>query len=140
MNQLVKKMMLGVATMVLAGGMSAAMAGQQDEVKTDVSREGIFAALTASGDLQATVDQLVAAGADRRDVVAIAGAAGIAQDKVEALQVCTNSVSADARVLGATCLRAQSLLAAYHVGTNDPLNYLPATAAGNKSHQEKSKK
>jgi hypothetical protein len=140
MSKLLKNVMLGAASILLAGSMSTAMAEKVAEAKLDVSRDGIFTALTSSRDLQATVDHLIAAGADHRDVVAIAGAAGIAQDKVEALQVCVNSVSADARVLGATCMRPQTLLTAYNAGTNDPLNYLPATAAGHKAHQEKSKK
>lgn len=140
MNQYLKKIALVSVGVMFSAAVSSVLAAQNGAAKLDVSKDGIFSALTSSNDLQATVDQLMAAGADRRDVVAIAGAAGIAQDRVEGLQVCTNSVSADATVLGATCMRVRSLLSAYQTGSQDPLNYLPATAAGNKATSEKAKK
>ncbi|CAN5825036.1 hypothetical protein BH11PSE12_BH11PSE12_14100 [soil metagenome] len=101
----------------------------------DTSVDGIFSALTSSHDLQATVDTLIANGANQRAVIAIAAAAGISQDKVQELQVCVNTVSDDVRVLSATCMRPRSVMTAYAAGMNDPLNYLPATAAGKREDQ-----
>lgn len=130
-----KKILISVA---LGSVMACSAVAATAETKVDVSRDGIFTALTSSRNLQATVDRLIAAGADHRDVVAIAGAAGIPQAKVQSLQVCVNSVSADSRVLGATCMRPSTVMTAYASGTNDPLSYLPSTAAGKR--QDKPKK
>lgn len=99
----------------------------------DTSVDGIFTALTNSRNLQKTVDQLIANGANHHSVVSIAAAAGIPQSKIMKLQVCVNSVSADSTTLGATCLRPKTVMTAYESGLNDPLAYLPATAAGKKA-------
>ena len=126
MNKMIKSAVIGL---VLAGGLSVAQA-QTSRAVVDTSVDGIFTALTSSNDLQATVDTLIANGANHHAVISIAAAAGIPQNKVEALQVCVNTVSADVKVLSATCMRPRTVLTAYVAGMNDPLNYLPATAAG----------
>lgn len=123
--------------LVLAGGLSLAQA-QAPRATVDTSTDGIFSALTSSRDLQATVDSLIASGADHRAVISIAAAAGIPESEVRDLQVCVNTVSDDARVLSATCMRPRSVMTAYAAGMNDPLNYLPATAAGKR--EEKTRK
>ena len=99
----------------------------------DTSIDGIFSALTNSRNLQKTVDQLIASGANHHSVISIAAAAGIPQSKIMKLQVCVNSVSADSTTLGATCMRPKTVVTAYESGLNDPLAYLPATAAGKKA-------
>ena len=126
MNKVIKSAVIGL---ILAGGLSIAQA-QTPRAAVDTSVDGIFTALTSSTDLQATVDQLIANGANHHAVISIAAAAGIPQSKVEALQVCVNTVSEDVKVLSATCMRPRTVLTAYVAGMNDPLNYLPATAAG----------
>ncbi len=98
----------------------------------DTSMEGIYTAVSKSHHLQKTVDQLIAHGANEHQVIAIAAAAGIPQNKIMQLQVCVRSESADSTVLGATCMRPKTVMTAYESGLNDPLNYLPATAAGKK--------
>jgi hypothetical protein len=103
---------------------------QSPKAAVDTSLDGIFTALTSSTDLQATVDMLIAQGANHRTVISIAAAAGIAESKVQNLQVCVNTVSADVKVLGVTCLLPRSVMIAYAAGISDPLNFLPATAAG----------
>ena len=98
----------------------------------DVSNDGIFTALSSTKNLQKTVDTLINNGANHHAVISIAAAAGIPQSKIMKLQVCVNTVSEDVTVLSATCMRPKSVMTAYQSGLNDPLNYLPATAAGNK--------
>ncbi|MBC3831171.1 hypothetical protein H8K33_06610 [Undibacterium amnicola] len=125
-----KKMILGACLgFALVGSASAIEAAKP----VDTSVDGIFTALSTSRNLQKTVDQLIANGANHHSVVSIAAAAGIPQSKIMKLQVCVNSVSADSTTLGATCLRPKTVLTAYESGLNDPLAYLPATAAGKKA-------
>jgi hypothetical protein len=125
-----KKMILGACLgFALVGSASAIEAAKP----VDTSVDGIFTALSTSRNLQKTVDQLIANGANHHSVVSIAAAAGIPQSKIMKLQVCVNSVSADSTTLGATCLRPKTVLTAYESGMNDPLAYLPATAAGKKA-------
>ena len=62
--------------MVLATSLSVAYAAKP-RVSVDTSVDGIFTALTASRNLQSTIDKLIAAGADYHTVISIAGAAGI---------------------------------------------------------------
>ncbi len=131
MNKMMKSAAIGL---VLAGAFSVAQA-QTPRAVVDTSVDGIFTALTSSTDLQATVDTLIANGANHHAVISIAAAAGISQNKVEALQVCVNTVSADVTVLSATCMRPRTVLTAYVAGMNDPLNYLPATAAGKREQK-----
>jgi hypothetical protein len=97
----------------------------------DVSNDGIYQALTTSKNLQATVNKLMANGANQQSVIAIAAAAGISESKVLGLQVCSNT--AEGNTLTATCMRQQSITTAYATGANDPLSHLPATAAGKKA-------
>lgn len=99
----------------------------------DTSVDGIFSALTSSRNLQKTVDQLIDAGANQHAVISIAAAAGIPERKIKKLQVCVNTISDDMKTLGATCMRPKTVQTAYAAGLNDPLNYLPATAAGKKA-------
>ena len=99
----------------------------------DTSVDGIFSALTSSRNLQKTVDQLIDAGANQYAVISIAAAAGIPESKIKKLQVCVNTISDDMKTLGATCMRPKTVQTAYAAGLNDPLNYLPATAAGKKA-------
>ena len=122
MNKILSNAVLGLA---LASGWSAV---QAQAVDTSVDR--IFNAVAETKDLQASVDQLLAQGAKPQEIVAVAAAAGISADAVKSLQVCVNSVSDNARVLGASCLKQSSLMTAYATGLNDPMQYLPATAAG----------
>jgi hypothetical protein len=125
-----KKMILGACLgFALVGSASAIEAAKP----VDTSVDGIFTALSNSRNLQKTVDQLIANGANHHSVVSIAAAAGIPQSKIMKLQVCVNSVSADSTTLGATCMRPKTVLTAYESGMNDPLAYLPATAAGKKA-------
>lgn len=127
MKKMIKNTVMGLA---LIAGVALAQA-QTPKVPVDTSLDAIFAALTSGNDLQTTVDSLIANGANHHTVIAVAAAAGIAQSKVQELQVCVNTVSADVKVLSATCMRPRSVMTAYAAGLNDPLNYLPATAAGN---------
>ncbi|MBC3874837.1 MULTISPECIES: hypothetical protein [Undibacterium] len=125
-----KKMFVGACLgLALVGSASAIEAAKP----VDTSVDGIFTALSNSRNLQKTVDQLIANGANQHSVVSIAAAAGIPQSKIMKLQVCVNSVSADSTTLGATCLRPKTVMTAYESGLNDPLAYLPATAAGKKA-------
>ncbi|MBI3283279.1 MAG: hypothetical protein HYZ65_00295 [Burkholderiales bacterium] len=120
-----------VLVLALAAGLSVAQAQT-----VDTSVDGIFTALTSSGDLQATVDTLIASGANPQAILSVAGAAGVPLDSVKALQVCVNS-AADATVLSASCLRQRSMVVAYTAGLNDPMKYLPATAAGKRAEPSK---
>jgi hypothetical protein len=125
-----KKLIIGTCLgFALIGSASAIEAAKP----VDTSVDGIFTALSNSRNLQKTVDQLIANGANHHSVVSIAAAAGIPQSKIMKLQVCVNSVSADSTTLGATCMRPKTVLTAYESGLNDPLAYLPATAAGKKA-------
>ena len=123
MKKMMKNTLLGLA---LAGSLSVAFAEG-----VDTSVDGIFNALTTTSNLQATVDGLVASGANPQSIVSVAAAAGIPLDTVKDLQVCVNSAAPDATVLSASCMRQRSLVTAYAAGVNDPMKYLPATAAGN---------
>lgn len=131
MKKVFKNAAIGLALL----GCFATVQAQAPKAKVDTSTDGIFTALTSSRDLQATVDSLIANGADHRAVISIAAAAGIPESKVRDLQVCVNTVSDDARVLSATCMRPRSVMTAYAAGMNDPLNYLPATAAGKRAEK-----
>jgi hypothetical protein len=126
MKKLIVGTFLGFA---LVGSAFAAVSTKS----VDISNDGIFTALSNSQNLQSTVDKLLAHGANQYTVVSIAAAAGIPQDKIMKLQVCSNSISSDSNTLGATCLRAKTVMTAYESGLNDPLNFLPATAAGKKT-------
>ncbi|BBB66020.1 hypothetical protein UNDYM_1767 [Undibacterium sp. YM2] len=128
MKKMIKNTLLGLA---LAGGLSVACA---EGVDTTV--DGIFNALTTTSNLQATVDNLVASGANPQSIVSVAAAAGIPLDTVKDLQVCVNSAAPDATVLSASCMRQRSLVTAYAAGVNDPMKYLPATAAGKRQSKE----
>jgi hypothetical protein len=128
MNKMIKSAAIGL---VLLTGLSVAQAAKPRAVDTSV--DGIFTALTASRNLQSTIDKLIAAGADYHSVISIAAAAGIPESKIQKLQVCVNAVSEDSRVLSATCMRPTTVMTAYAAGVNDPLNYLPATAAGKRA-------
>lgn len=128
MKKMLKNTLVGL---VLAGGLSVACAEG-----VDTSVDGIFTALTSSSNLQATVDSLVAGGANPQSIVSVAAAAGIPLDTVKDLQVCVNSSTADATSLSASCLRQRSLVTAYAAGVNDPMKYLPATAAGKRQSKE----
>lgn len=130
MKKMLKNALVGLA---LAGGLSVASA-----CDTDVSVDGIFNALTTSTNLQVTVDNLVAGGADPQSIVSVAAAAGIPLDTVKDLQVCVNS-SSNPNVLGASCMKQRSLVTAYAAGTNDPVKYLPATAAGKRQNKDTGK-
>ena len=103
----------------------------------DTSVEGIFNALSESSNLQVTVDKLLADGANPKDLVAVAAASGISLDTVKDLQVCVNASSSDAKTLSASCMRQKTIVTAYNEGVNDPVKYLPATAAGKKLKTEK---
>lgn len=125
-----KKMLVGACLgLALVGSASAIEAAKP----VDTSVDGIFTALSNSRNLQKTVDELIANGANQHSIVSIAAAAGIPQSKIMKLQVCVNSVSADSTTLGATCLRPKTVMTAYESGLNDPLAFLPATAAGKKA-------
>lgn len=125
-----KKLLVGACLgLALVGNACAVEAAKP----ADTSVDGIFSALTNSRNLQKTVDQLIANGANHHSVISIAAAAGIPQSKIMKLQVCVNSVSADSTTLGATCMRPKTVVTAYESGLNDPLAYLPATAAGKKA-------
>ncbi|MES2039025.1 hypothetical protein ACO0LD_15180 [Undibacterium sp. Ji83W] len=128
MKKLIKNTLLGLA---LAGGLSVACAEG-----VDTSVDGIFNALTTTSNLQATVDNLVASGANPQSIVSVAAAAGIPLDTVKDLQVCVNSAAPDATVLSASCMRQRSLVTAYAAGVNDPMKFLPATAAGKRQSKE----
>ncbi|MFZ6743924.1 hypothetical protein ACO0LC_11900 [Undibacterium sp. JH2W] len=128
---MMKNTLLGLA---LVGGMSVAFAEG-----VDTSVDGIFNALTTTSNLQATVDSLVASGANPQSIVSVAAAAGIPLDTVKDLQVCVNSSAPDATVLSASCMRQRSLVTAYAAGVNDPMKYLPATAAGKRQSKDNSK-
>lgn len=123
--------------MFVAACLGLALVGSASAIEAvkpvDTSVDGIFTALSNSRNLQKTVDELIANGANHHSVVSIAAAAGIPQSKIMKLQVCVNSVSADSTTLGATCLRPKTVMTAYESGLNDPLAYLPATAAGKKA-------
>ena len=108
---------------------SGAFAGQTVKA-VDTSIDGIYTALASSHNLQKTADQLIANGATPQLIVSIAAAAGIQQNKIGKLQLCVNTISADSKTLGATCLLPKTVLTAYESGLNDRLSYLPATAAG----------
>ncbi|GGX44477.1 hypothetical protein [Undibacterium squillarum] len=125
-----KKMLkLAVAGLVLCSGASVMAEG------VDTSVDGIFNALTSSTNLQATVDTLVSGGANPQSIISVAAAAGISLDAVKELQVCKSTSSGD-NSLGASCLRPSSVVAAYQSGANDPVRFLPATAAGKKKAAE----
>ncbi len=126
-----KFLKLAVAGLLIAGGTSVAVAEG-----VDVSVDGIFTALSSSTNLQATVDNLVASGANPQAIVSVAAAAGIPLNTVKELQVCKNSASADVNVLGASCMRQSSITTAYAAGANDPMKFLPASAAGKVKKQE----
>ncbi len=128
MKKMIKNTLLGLA---LAGGLSVACAEG-----VDTSVDGIFNALTTTSNLQATVDNLVASGANPQSIVSVAAAAGIPLDTVKDLQVCVNSAAADSTVLSASCMRQRSMVTAYAAGVNDPMKYLPATAAGKRQNKE----
>ncbi|MFZ6678364.1 hypothetical protein [Undibacterium sp. Tian12W] len=128
MKKMIKNTLMGLA---LAGGLSVACAEG-----VDTSVDGIFNALTTTSNLQATVDNLVASGANPQSIVSVAAAAGIPLDTVKDLQVCVNSAAPDATVLSASCMRQRSLVTAYAAGVNDPMKYLPATAAGKRQSKE----
>lgn len=106
---------------------------------SDTSVEGMFNALNGSTNLQATVDKLLADGANPKDLVAVAAASGISLDAIKNVQVCVNASSSDAKTLSASCMRQKTIVTAYNEGVNDPVKYLPATAAGKKVQAEKSK-
>lgn len=125
MKKFVSKAVVGM--LLVSGFVSVASAAN---TLVDTSVDGIFTALTSTKDLQATVDTLVANGAGAGSVVAVAAAAGISLDTVKDLTICTNDISADSKVLSATCMKPRTIATAYIVGMNDPLKYLPATAAG----------
>ena len=125
MKKFVSKAVVGM--LLVSGFVSVASAAN---TVVDTSVDGIFTALTSTKDLQATVDTLVANGAGAGSVVAVAAAAGISLDTVKDLTICTNDISADSKVLSATCMKPRTIATAYIVGMNDPLKYLPATAAG----------
>ena len=61
MNKMIKSAVIGL---VLTMGLSVAQAAKPRAV-VDTSVDGIFTALTASRNLQSTIDKLIAAGADR---------------------------------------------------------------------------
>jgi hypothetical protein len=128
-TQMKKIFISACVSLALIGSASAIEAAKP----VDTSVDGIFTALSTSRNLQKTVDQLIANGANHHSVISIAAAAGIPQSKIMKLQVCVNSVSADSTTLGATCMRPKTVMTAYESGLNDPLNYLPATAAGKKA-------
>ncbi|MBC3918977.1 hypothetical protein H8L32_15910 [Undibacterium sp. CY18W] len=130
MKKMLKNTLIGLA---LAGGLSVACAEG-----VDTSVDGIFTALTSSSNLQATVDSLVASGANPQSIVSVAAAAGIPLDTVKDLQVCSNSAP-DAAVLSASCLRQRSMVTAYAAGVNDPMKFLPATAAGKRQSKDVTK-
>lgn len=121
-----------VGTVLAIASLTNALA-MEPKQPVDVSVDGIFNAVSTSHNLQKTVDQLIAHGANHHAVIAIAGAAGVPQSKIMKLQVCVNTVSADSTTLGATCMRPKTMQLAYESGANDPLSYLPATAAGKKA-------
>lgn len=125
-----KKLIIGACLGLAVAGSACAIEAAKP---VDTSVDGIFTALSTSRNLQKTVDQLIANGANHHSVVSIAAAAGIPQSKIMKLQVCVNSVSADSTTLGATCMRPKTVMTAYESGLNDPLAYLPATAAGKKA-------
>jgi hypothetical protein len=131
MKKMMKNTLLGLA---LAGSLSVAFAEG-----VDTSVDGIFNALTTTSNLQATVDGLVASGANPQSIVSVAAAAGIPLDTVKDLQVCVNSAAPDATVLSASCMRQRSLVTAYAAGVNDPMKYLPATAAGKRQSKDVTK-
>ncbi len=133
MKKFVSKAVVGM--LLVSGFVSVASAAN---TLVDTSVDGIFTALTSTKDLQATVDTLVANGAGAGSVVAVAAAAGISLDTVKDLTICTNDISADSKVLSATCMKPRTIATAYIVGMNDPLKYLPATAAG--VHKDKTAK
>lgn len=124
-----KKLLVGA---MLSLAVTGAMALEAKK-PVDTSVDGIFNALSSSRNLQKTVDQLIDAGANQHAVISIAAAAGIPESKIMKLQVCVNSISDDMKTLGATCMRPKTMQTAYAAGMNDPLNYLPATAAGKKT-------
>ena len=111
-----------VLSTALIGGAFA-----QASARVDTSVDGIYTALTNSKNLQGTVDTLVANGATFASVVSVAGAAGISMDAVKELNLCTSNLTAS---MSATCMKPSSMRTAYAAGQNDPLSFLPATAAG----------
>ena len=111
-----------VLSTALIGGAYA-----QATSRVDTSVDGIYTALTASKNMQSTVDTLVANGATFASIVSVAGAAGISMDAVKELNLCTSDLSAS---MSATCMKPSSMKTAYAAGQNDPLRFLPATAAG----------
>jgi len=125
-----KLLKTAVAGLALIGGMSVACAEG-----VDVSNDGIFYALSSSSNLQATVDSLVANGANPQAVISVAAAAGIPLESVKDLQVCVNSSASDS-VLSASCMKQRTVVAAYSAGANDPMKFLPATAAGKRQKQD----
>lgn len=129
MSKMIKSAVIGLA---LVAGLSVAHA-QKPRAAVDTSVDGIFSALSTSRNLQSTVDKLIAGGADYHSVISIAAAAGIPESKIQKLQVCFNTVSDDVKTLSATCMRPSTVTTAYAAGVNDPLNYLPATAAGKRA-------
>lgn len=126
MKKLLVGACLGLAVVASASALEA-------KKPVDISVDGIFNALSSSRNLQKTVDSLIDAGANQHAVISIAAAAGIPESKIMKLQVCVNSISEDMKTLGATCMRPKTVQTAYASGLNDPLNYLPATAAGKKA-------
>jgi len=96
----------------------------------DTSVDGIYMALSNSKNLQVTVDQLVANGATFGSVVSVAGASGVSLDAVKDLTLCTSDLSGQGQPMSATCMKPSSMKTAYAAGQNDPLRFLPATAAG----------
>lgn len=124
---------------LMVGGVFAAGMALAHAEGVDVSNDGIFNTLSNSSDLQASVDKLLANGAKPQAVVSVAAAAGISLDSVKELQVCVNSSSSDA-VLSASCMKQKSIVAAYNDGANDPMRYLPATAAGKRQKPQETSK
>lgn len=120
----------------IAATMVSGMAFAQS---AETNIEGIFNALNSSANLQVTVDKLLADGANPKDLVAVAAASGISLDTVKDLQVCVNGSSNDAKTLSASCMRQKTIVTAYNEGVNDPIKYLPATAAGKKALANKEK-
>ena len=113
--------------------LSAALVGSalaQAVPRVDTSLDGIYMALTSSKNLQSTVDTLVANGATFASVVSVAGAAGISLDAVKGLHLCTTEVSGQGTPKSATCMKPSSMKLAFADGQNDPMRFLPATAAG----------
>lgn len=123
-----------ITGLLLAAGGAFAQGGT-----VDTSVEGIFNALSNTQNLQASVDTLLANGAKQQEIISVAAAAGIPLDKLKDLDVCVNASTADAKTLSATCMRQRSVVTAYNAGLNDPMKYLPATAAGKRAANTENK-